>query len=283
MILFGETFGISPPFSIPLPLERRGWLGPVRSSGPLRGHRPAPFSVFSRPIHRSGRAAVVPADVGPCSPREGGALRWLDESEQARRSRFVRSGPRQDFKLRHAFLRALLCREPDCGSEALSPEAFDHGQSFRTDRRISRARLIRRQPQRAVWPDRDGEVDVEGRTAPYKVDGDPRLVVASGEQAGFVSVERNGKTDLSCYLWNTQEVRVKVVGVGLRLDTASFEIPSAKRHGQTSCLACLPVAPAVQGRLERLAERRFAATLAVEELAASSAGDCGRPPFAWTA
>lgn len=148
-------------------------------------------------------------------------------------------GPRRNFNLRHALPRALLCRELDCGSEALSFVAFNHGQPFLAGRRVSRARLLQRQPPPAAWRDRDGGVDVEERTA-----------------------------------------RRKAVGVSLRLEAATFGIPSAICQGATSCLMCLPVTLSVQGRLARLVDRRFSATLAVEELAASNAGDSGRPPFA---
>ncbi len=224
-------------------------------------------------------------DLGSCSAREREALKWLDGPEQARRRGFVRSGPRREFTLCRAALRALLCRELDCGNEELSFGASDHGKPFAlvggsrapisfNVSHSGRHGLIALAPQGRIG------VDVEDRMARRDMDGDIRLLFAPGERAGLASAEGSGKADLFYNLWTMKEALVKAAGIGLRIDTTSFEIPPAMRRGATSCLVRLPVAPSVRWRLENLGNRRYAAALAVEDLPASDAGNSVEPRLA---
>lgn len=217
-------------------------------------------------------------DLGSCSAREREALKWLDGPEQARRRGFVRSGPRREFTLCRAALRALLCRELDCGNEELSFGVSDHGKPFAlvggsrapisfNVSHSGRHGLIALAPQGRIG------VDVEDRTARRDMDEDIRLLFAPGERAGLASAEGSGKADLFYNLWTMKEALVKAAGIGLRIDTTSFEIPPAMSRGATSCLVRLPVAPSVRWRLENLGNRRYAAALAVEDLPASDAGN----------
>jgi len=226
----------------------------------------------------------VYVDLGSCSAREREALKWLDGPEQARRHGFVRSGPRREFTLCRAALRGLLCRELDCGNEELSFGASDHGKPFAlvggsrapisfNVSHSGRHGLIALAPQGRIG------VDVEDRTARRDMDGDIRLLFAPGERAGLASAEGSGKADLFYNLWTMKEALVKAAGIGLRIDTTSFEIPPAMSRGATSCLVRLPVAPSVRWRLENLGNRRYAAALAVEDLPVSDAGDGAEPRF----
>ena len=224
-------------------------------------------------------------DLGPCASREREALTWLDGAEQARRRQFARSGPRREFTLCRAALRALLCRELDCGNEDLSFGASDHGKPFALVGGLpapvsfnvshsGRHGLIAIAPRGRIG------VDVEDRKARRDMDDDIRLLFAPGEQAGLASAEGNGKVDLFYSLWTMKEALVKAAGVGLRIDTTSFEIPAAMSRGATSCLVRLPVAPSVRWRLENLGNRRYAAALAVEDLPAADAADGSEPQVA---
>lgn len=239
----------------------------------------------ARTIHRSGRVTVVYVDLGPSSAREREALTWLDGAEQARRRQFARSGPRREFTLCRAALRALLCRELDCGNEELSFGTSDHGKPFALVGGLpapvsfnvshsGRHGLIAMAPRGRIG------VDVEDRKARRDMDDDIRLLFAPGEQAGLASAEGSTKAELFYNLWTMKEALVKAAGVGLRIDTTSFEIPPAMSRGATSCLVRLPVAPSVRWRLENLGNRRYAAALAVEEVPAADAGDGLEPRFA---
>ncbi len=241
--------------------------------------------MLSRTIHRSGRVTVVYVDLGPCSSREREALAWLDGSEQARRRRFARSGPRREFTLCRAALRALLCRELDCGNEELSFGASEHGKPFALVGGLpapvsfnvshsGRHGLIATAPRGRIG------VDVEDRKARRDMDDDIRLLFAPGEQAGLASVEGSSKADLFYSLWTMKEALVKAAGVGLRIDTTSFEIPPAMSLGAPSCHVRLPGAPSIRWRLENLGNRRYAAALAVEDLPAADAADGGEPQVA---
>ncbi|MDE2691871.1 MAG: 4'-phosphopantetheinyl transferase superfamily protein [Acidobacteriota bacterium] len=241
--------------------------------------------MLSRAIHRSGRVTVVYVDLGPCSSREREALTWLDGPERARRRQFARSVPRREFTLCRAALRALLCRELDCGNEELSFGASDHGKPFALVGGLpapvsfnvshsGRHGLIAIAPRGRIG------VDVEDRKARRDMDDDIRLLFAPGEQAGLASAEGDRKTDLFYSLWTMKEALVKAAGVGLRIDTTSFEIPSAMSRDATSCVVRLPVTPSVRWRLENLGNRRYAAALAVEDLPAADAADSGEPQVA---
>ena len=223
-------------------------------------------------------------DLGLCSSREREALTWLDESELVRRRRFVRPGPRREFTLCRAALRALLCRDLDCGNEELSFGASDHGKPFALVGGLpapvsfnvshsGRHGLIAIAPRGRIG------VDVEDRRARRDMDDDIRLLFAPGEQVGLASAEGDRKADLFYSLWTMKEALVKAAGVGLRIDTTSFEIPSAMSRGATSCVVRLPVTPSVRWRLENLGNRRYAAALAVEDLP-PDAGDSLEPQFA---
>ena len=212
-------------------------------------------------------------------------MTWLDGPEQARRRQFARSEPRREFTLCRAALRALLCRELDSGNEELSFGASEHGKPFALVGGLpapvsfnvshsGRHGLI------AITPRGRIGVDVEDRKARRDMDDDIRLLFAPGEQAGLASVEGSSKADLFYSLWTMKEALVKAAGVGLRIDTTSFEIPPAMSRGANRCLVRLPVAPSVRWRLENLGNRRYAAALAVEDLPAADAADGGEPQVA---
>lgn len=217
-------------------------------------------------------------DLEPSSAREREALTWLDEAEQARRRRFARSGPRREFTLCRAALRALLCRELDCGNEDLSFGASEHGKPFAlvggfpvpVSFNVSHSGL---HGLIAIAPRGRIGVDVEDRKARRDMDDEIRLLFAPGERAGLAAAEGSRRADLFYSLWTMKEALVKAAGAGLRIDTTSFEIPPAMNRGATSCLVRLPVAPSVRWRLENLGNRRYAAALAVEDLPAADAGD----------
>ncbi len=241
--------------------------------------------MLSRAVHRSGRVTVVYVDLGPCSSREQEALTWLDGPELARRREFARSGPRREFTLCRATLRALLCRELDCGNEDLTFGASEHGKPFAlvggrpapvsfNVSHSGRHGLIAIAPRGRIG------VDVEERKARRDMDDDIRLLFAPGERAGLASVEGSRKAYLFYSLWTMKEALVKAAGVGLRIDTTSFEIPTAMSRGATSCVVRLPVTPSVRWRLENLGNRRYAAALAVEDLPAADAADSGEPQVA---
>ncbi|MCY3590925.1 MAG: 4'-phosphopantetheinyl transferase superfamily protein [Acidobacteriota bacterium] len=239
---------------------------------------------MSRAIHRSGRVTVVYVDLGPSAAREREALTWLDGPELARRRQFARSGPRREFTLCRAALRALLCRDLDCANEELSFGTSEHGKPFALVGGLpapvsfnvshsGRHGLIAIAPRGRIG------VDVEDRRARRDMDDDIRLLFAPGEQAGLASAEGDRKAELFYSLWTMKEALVKAAGVGLRIDTTSFEIPPAMSRGATSCLVRLPVGPSVRWRLENLGNRRYAAALAVED-PPPDAGDSLEPQFA---
>lgn len=221
------------------------------------------------PAHRSGMAVVVQVDLGPHSSREREALTWLDESERERRLGFLRSAPRRRFSLCRGALRELLCRELDCSNDALSVGASEHGKPFAlvdgcaapvsfNVSHSGRYGLIAIAPRGRIG------VDVEDRRPRRDLEGDIRVLFAPGEQAEFAKADDARKMDLFYSLWTMKEALAKASGVGLALDTTSFEIPSAMCRGRRMCLVRLPMAPSVDWRLENLGNSRFAAALAFE-------------------
>ncbi len=127
----------------------------------------------------------------------------------------------------------------------------------------------------ATTPEGRIGVDVEERSARRDMEGDIPLLFAPGEQTELAAAGGARKVELFYSLWTMKEALLKAAGLGLALDTTSFEIPLPMCRGARKCLLRIPPMPAVEWRLENLGDSRFAAALARETLAGRD-GERGR-------
>ena len=214
-------------------------------------------------------ATVLHVDLAPDAEREWAALTSLDEGELSRWRRFEYAGPRRQFVLCRAALRAVLSKELRCRNDELAFEISPYGKPFA---------MVRDQPAAisfsvshgaehgliAVAPRGRLGVDVEERATRRRLDLLVEAALGSEERAELASKRGAEEFHLFFRLWTMKEALLKAHGEGFRLDPTSFQIPGLMRHGETSGTVELPRAPGVTWRLEDLGDERFAAALALE-------------------
>ena len=222
-----------------------------------------------RPFRTVGSASVLHVDLAADSEREWSSLACLDEGELSRWRRFEYAGPRRQFVLCRAALRAVLCRALDCRNDELAFEVSTHGKPFA---------MVRDQPADiqfsvshagehgliALAPKGRLGVDIEDRATRRRLDLLVEAALGAEERAEVAERHGAAQLDLFLRLWTMKEALMKACGEGFRLDATTFEIPSALRHGETSGTLQLPGIPGVTWRLEDLGDERFAAAIALE-------------------
>ena len=217
-----------------------------------------------------GSATVLHVDLGPNPAREWAALACLDEGELQRWSRFEYSGPRRQFVLARAALRAVLCKELACENDELAFGTSPHGKPFARvrDRRAEISFSVSHGGAHgliALAPEGRLGVDVEERVERRGLDLLVGAVMGAEEAAEVTSARGAGQLHLFFKLWTMKEALMKAHGDGIRLDVTTFEVPRAMRRGEVNVTRlALPQMPDVTWRLDDLGEERFAAAIAHE-------------------
>ncbi len=85
-----------------------------------------------RPFTATGSATVLHVDLAPHADREAEALERLNPEERERWERYPYSGPRRQFVLCRAALRAVLCEQLGCRSDVLAFPTSEHGKPWAT-------------------------------------------------------------------------------------------------------------------------------------------------------
>lgn len=222
-----------------------------------------------RPFTETADAVIVHVDLSCQAAHAGDALEWLDRTERERCQRYRYAGPRHEFALCRAALRAVLCRQLGCRNDELAFEASAHGKP---------SALVRGAPAAVSFnvshsgnhglialADRGRiGVDVEDRGARHDPDGPIRTVFSPMEQTELAAASGKRKVDLFFTLWTMKEALLKALAVGLSLDTAGFDIPEALRQGSRTAVFRFPHDPEVGWRLDNLGTADFAAAVAHE-------------------
>ena len=196
-------------------------------------------------------------------------MAWLDAQEQSRWRRYQYDGPRRQFALCRAALRAVLCRKLGCRNEQLAfglsqygkPFATVHGEPAPVSFNVSHSGkhgLVAFAPQGRLG------VDIEERVARRNLDVLSRAVFGQAEQAELGMTRGSQKVQLFFKIWTIKEALIKAHGMGFLLDASRFEIPPAMRHGTSGGTFQLPQMPAVRWQVENLGNEHFAAAIARE-------------------
>lgn len=230
----------------------------------------APVSApWSSPFQVSEGVTVLRVELGSDADREADAVAILDEEERERWRRYPYAGPRRQFALCRAALRAALCEELRCGNEQLAFPTTEDGKPWATLKgapapvsfsvsHSGRVGLI------AFAPEGRLGVDVEEfaprRNLELLMDG----VLGEAEKAEIAP--RQGAAQVRSFfrLWTMKEALLKAHGKGLLIDATTFEIPPAVRQGAARGHVQLPQLPGVTLQVEDLGTEGFAAALARE-------------------
>lgn len=220
-------------------------------------------------LRSSGGVTVFHVDLAEDPARESAALAWLDEGERRRRREFAYAGPRRQFTLSRAALRALLSSHLGCDNDRLSFEAAPHGKPF--------ARLEHEPAPVSFNVSHGGRhglialarrgrvgVDVEERSEHRSFDLLVDATLGPGERAVLAACDGSDRLHLFFRLWTMKEALLKAHGAGLLLDPTAFEIPWAARERCADGTVELPTLPGVTWQVEDLGNDRYAAAVAYE-------------------
>ena len=220
-------------------------------------------------LRSTGDVTVFHVDLAEGAARESAAVVWLDEAERHRRRGFAYAGPRRQFTLCRAALRAVLTRRLNCNNDQLSFGASEHGKPFA---------LLAGEPARVSFNVSHGGrhglialaargrvgVDVEERTEHRSFDLLVDATFGPDERAELAASHGPHRLHLFLRLWTMKEALLKAHGAGLLLDPTAFEIPQAMREGRTGGAVELPELPGVTWQVENLGNDHYAAALAYE-------------------
>lgn len=240
-----------------------------RAGGARRSPAPYVRAPWCRPYASVGSVTVLHVDLAPSPGREWAALACLDEGEVHRWSRFEYSGPRRQFVLTRAALRAVLCTELACANDELAFGVSPPGKPFA---------MVRDRPAEISFSVSHGGrhgliayaargrlgVDIEDRTPARRLDILIEAALGDEERAEVTSARGSDRLHRFYKLWTMKEALLKADGRGIQLDASTFEIPRAIRHGKASGMLELPQLPGVTWHLWDLGEERFAAAIAHE-------------------
>ena len=219
-------------------------------------------------------------DLEPHPDREADALTFLDDEERERWERYPYAGPRRQFLLCRAALRAVLCAELDCRNEQLAFPTTEDGKPWATldgtpapiSFSVSHSGfhgLI------ALAPGGRLGVDVEElaprRNLELLMDG----ILNEEEKAEIASQRGPEQLRLFFRLWTMKEALLKAHGTGLLLDATTFEIPTEVRRGAAEGRLRLPQVPKVTWQVQDIGTDHFAAALARDVPSESGTGRTG--------
>ena len=223
-----------------------------------------------------GAPHVLHVDLTPHAKNEAAAAALLDDDELRRADRFLYPGPRRRFVLLRAALRSLLRDRLGCDNDALSFRAAEHGKPYA---------LVRGEPASVQFNVSDSGVhgliaiaaagrlgiDVEVRSDKRDLDGLIDTVFGPDERAVVAATAGAQKVESFYRIWTVKEALIKALGTGLYLDVSTFQAPAAMLRGATAAEFRFPHLPDVAWWVEDLGAGDFAAAIAHEMLAPSTA------------
>lgn len=217
---------------------------------------------------KAGSATVMHVDLRPDASREASSLLWLSEEEQVRCRQYPLPGPRRRFALCRAALRAIICRQLDCGNERLSFGSSDHGKPFALVDQAPAAISFNLSHSGehgliAIVPHGRLGVDVEERVPRGDFDELSEAVFGPHERSALASVRGRDRVRLFFRLWTIKEALIKALGLGFSLDPSQFEVPPALHQGRMSIFR-FPQLPEVRWRVEYIGNEDFSAAIAHE-------------------
>ncbi len=222
-----------------------------------------------RPFRKIDGIAIEHVDLTPNVDFEAEAYAWLDGREKLRLEGFMFPGPKRRFALCRATLRRILCDRLRCANDELSFAESFHGKpsalvkgcpvpvSFNVSHSGSHGLL-------AFAPSGRIGVDVEERVANRHLELLTRTVLGPNECEEIAAVHGEQKIEMFFNLWTVKEALIKALGVGISLDTSSFEVPYLMRRGAKRSLFEFPHKPGAAWQIEDLSNHQFAAALAYE-------------------
>ena len=238
--------------------------------GPSHPGGPAPHAgPWWRPFASSGPVRVFHVDLAPHSRHEIAAWEWLAGDERRRGTRFHYAGPRRQFSLCRAALRAVLGRELGCENRELAFGSEQHGKPFALlggerapiDFNISHSGV-----HGVIALSREGRVgvDVEERRSRDSLPGLVGSVFGPREQMVLAGLE--GRRWLEAFLrfWTIKEALAKAWGTGLHTDFSGFETPPGILVGERTGVFLCPRLPDTAWRVEDLGNGELAAAVAYE-------------------
>lgn len=216
-----------------------------------------------------GDVSVIGVDLTPDAVRESEAFSWLCSEERVRWNGFQFAGPRRQFVLTRAALRAVLCDRLECDNQQLTfgytqygkPFALTSGNPADISFNVSHSG---RYGLLALAPEGHVGVDVEERVVRHDMDALGSAVFSPNEQAELAMASGQAKSRLFLDLWAIKEALIKAIGTGFYRNPALLEIPSPMRHGHREGLFDFPDLPGVKWRLNNLGTESFAAAVAHE-------------------
>ena len=243
----------------------------------------APVSApWWRPFRSLEGASVLRVELEADPDREAYALTLLDDEEHERWRRYPYAGPRRQFLLCRAALRAVLCEELDCGNEGLAFPTTEDGKPWATVKGTPAAISLSVSHSGpfgliALAPEGRLGVDVEElaprRNLELLMDG----VLGEAEKAEVAATEGAEQLRSFFRLWTMKEALLKAHGKGLLIDATTFQIPREVRRGAARGRLQLPQLPGVTLQVEDLGTERFAAALAREVPGAPAQSRMERP------
>ena len=208
-------------------------------------------------------------DLIPNAGFEDRALSWLNAEEMQRWDRFLFPGPKRRFALCRAALRHELCERLGCSNKQLRFEESEHGKpsavvqgrvaptSFNVSHSGDHGLL-------AFAPKGRIGVDVEERVYNRHIDLLCETVLGPNERVEIARLDGYPKIAMFFRLWTVKEALIKALGVGISLDTSTFEVPPDMRKGAKRAVFEFPHLTRVKWQIEDLSDDRFAAALAYE-------------------
>ena len=223
------------------------------------------------PYGETGDVSVVSVDLTPDAARESKSMGWLCNEELTRWDRYHFAGPRRQFALTRAALRAILCCRLDCENQQLTFGISKYGKPFALVSGAPSGNSFNvshsgRYGLLAFAPEGRVGVDVEERVVRQDIDELGSAVFSPGELAEIVPALGEAKHRLFYDLWAMKEAVIKALGTGLYMNPAFFEVPLPLRQGDREGMLKLPGSPGVAWRLSNIGNEHFAAAVARESV-----------------
>lgn len=228
---------------------------------------------------RHGSVALTHVDLSADRRREQAAVRYLDDGERDRASRFSRPAAAREFTLCRAALRILLCSRFHCENGDLTfqteaygkPYALVRGRATPVSFNVSHSDghgLIAIAPRGRVG------VDIETHAEAFELPPCLLSVFGTRERADFQEAREDVRWRLRFYrYWTLKEALVKGIGLGFAMDTSKFDLPRALRRGEAEGVFRFPHQPTASWHLAAFGSRTFSAAVAVDD---SGRGDGSR-------
>ena len=212
---------------------------------------------------------VIHVDLSPNTERESQALRFLNEWERERWTRYHPGSPRRRFALSRAALRAVLCETLHCDNDELEfgwvergkPRAYVDGVPAPLHFNVSHSGD---NGMLAISRDHQVGIDIEEISQVFRFDAIIESTFSPDEQATVSAAEKDCVARAFFEIWTLKEAIIKATGVGLSANLQCIETPAAMRNGAVTGQVRLPEFPDVRWRLHTFSANDFVGALAVE-------------------